>query len=250
MDVTWIPFAFPGIPNVACAFQTRAGGPFGNDFAGGNISLEVGDDASAVVAARRALQDGLGFESWQEVRQVHGEQVIFEPEPGDIERAGSIEADGLATTRPGQALVIKSADCQPVMLAHISGKFVAALHVGWRGNVLRFPRLGARAFCEEYEINPADVLAVRGPSLGPGASEFKEFETEFGERFRPYYRPETRKVDLWRLTREQLEAAGLLPENIFSLDLCTHSLPDMFFSYRRAKVCGRQASLIWIGKNR
>lgn len=253
MDVNWIPFAFPGIPNVACAFQTRAGAPDllrSDEFAGGNISLETGpgsdQDESAALASRHALQKGLGFTHWQEVRQVHGDQVILEPEPGNIERAGSIEADGLATTRPGQALVVKSADCQPVMLAHKSGKYVAALHVGWRGNVLRFPRQGARAFCEEYELDPAEVLAVRGPSLGPGASEFKEFETEFGERFRPYYKPETHKVDLWRLTREQLEAAGLRPENIFGLDLCTFSLPELFFSYRRNNACGRQASLIWI----
>ena len=245
MDVTWIPFAFPGIPNVACAFQTRAGGPFSNEFTGGNISLEVDDDASTVIAARRALQDGLGFEHWQEVRQVHGELMVLEPEPGALDRAGSIEADGLATPRPGQALVIKTADCQPVMLAHASGKYVAALHVGWRGNVLRFPRLGAKAFCEEYELDPAEVLAVRGPSLGPGAAEFTNFENEFGEQFRQYYREATRTVDLWSLTRDQLQAAGLLPEHIFSLDLCTFSL-DLFFSYRRSATCGRQASLIWI----
>ncbi len=245
MDVTWIPFAFPGIPDVACAFQTRTGGPFADEFAGGNISLEVEDDPAAVVAARRALQGGLGFKAWQEVRQVHGDLVVFEPEPGDIERPGSIEADGLASTRPGQALVVKSADCQPVMLAHKAGRHVAALHVGWRGNVLRFPRLGAKAFCEEYELDPADVLAVRGPSLGPGATEFANFETEFGEQFRPYYRQDTRTVDLWNLTRDQLQAAGLRPENIFGLDLCTHSLPP-FFSYRRNNRCGRQASLIWI----
>ena len=250
MDVNWIPFAFPGIPGVACAFQTRTGGRAmvarGDEFAGGNISLEVDCDASQTVAARQALQKGLGFGSWQEVLQVHGDLVVFEPEPGDMAKAGSIEADGQATDRPGQALVVKTADCQPVMLAHKSGRYVAALHVGWRGNVLRFPRLGARAFCEEYELDPADVLAVRGPSLGPGASEFKEFETEFGERFRPYHRPATDTVDLWRLTREQLEAAGLRPENIFGLDLCTHSLPELFFSYRRNNACGRQASLIWI----
>jgi copper oxidase (laccase) domain-containing protein len=52
-------------------------------------------------------------------------------------------------------------------------------------------------------------------------------------------------MDLWRLTRSQLETAGLLPERIFSLDLCTYSLPGDLFSYRRDPRCGRQGSVIW-----
>jgi copper oxidase (laccase) domain-containing protein len=51
-------------------------------------------------------------------------------------------------------------------------------------------------------------------------------------------------MDLWRLTRSQLEEAGMNPERIFSLDLCTASLPQ-FFSHRRDKPTGRQANLIW-----
>ena len=71
------------------------------------------------------------------------------------------------------------------------------------------------------------------------------FEAEFGEAFRPYFDHRTRRVDLWRLTRDQLVAAGLSRDRIFGLDLCTRSLP-LFFSYRRDKTTGRQASLIWI----
>ena len=40
--------------------------------------------------------------------------------------------------------------------------------------------------------------------------------------------------------------AGLPDEGIFGLDLCTASMPDSFFSYRRDGICGRQANVIWI----
>lgn len=244
MDMSFLPFAFPGLTNIRCAFGLRgaAGGPFG----GNNISLDVGDDAAAVVANRKSLRDTLGFDTWQEVRQVHGPQMIFDPEPGSIDEPGVLEADGLATARPGQALVIKTADCQPILLAHKSGRYIAALHAGWRGNVLKFPATGVRDFCEEYDIAASDVLAVRGPSLGPGKSEFTNFGQEFGPEFEDWYDEATQRVNLWRMTRDQLVSAGLNPADIFSLDLCTMSLPEMFFSYRREQVCGRQASLIWI----
>ena len=64
--------------------------------------------------------------------------MIFDPEPRDIGDGPSADGDGLATARPGQALIIKTADCQPILLAHKSGKYVGALHAGWRGNVQNF----------------------------------------------------------------------------------------------------------------
>ena len=52
-------------------------------------------------------------------------------------------------------------------------------------------------------------------------------------------------MDLWGLTRWQLEQAGLLPRNIYGIDLCTASCNRQFFSYRCVKTSGRQASVIW-----
>lgn len=241
-----LPFAFPGLPGVGCVFGTRIGGESARPFDRANISLEVGDRPDRVLSNRKSMQLCLGFKHWQELRQAHGTHMVFEPEPADIRDMPALEGDGLATSRPGQALVIKTADCQPVLLAHRSGGFVAALHVGWRGNVARFPVTGVQRFCEHYDLKARDVLAVRGPSLGPGASEFVNFEQEFGGEYREYHDSKARTVDLWRLTRDQLLSAGIPERNIFGLDLCTYSLPELFFSYRRERVTGRQASVIWI----
>ncbi|WP_043631672.1 polyphenol oxidase family protein [Desulfovibrio sp. TomC] len=230
-----IPFVFPDIPNVACAFGL---GPDTMAFAGGS-------DPAAVTALRTALKAELGFTAWHSLRQVHGVDLIFEPEFETLDRPSIEAGDGLTETRPGHALAIKTADCQPVLVAHASGRYVMALHVGWRGNVQNFCARAVRSFCVRYGLSPHELSAVRGPSLGPGESQFTAFASEFGEKFRPYYDHRTCRVDLWRLTRDQLIAAGLDRDRIYALDLCTKSLPQ-FFSYRRDKTTGRQASLIWI----
>ncbi len=244
--MTVIPFAFPGVPRVRAAFTTRLGGVSQGPFHAANLSWEVGDEREAVAENRGRLQRALGFTAWAEARQVHGVDVLIEPEPGMTMASADKEADGLATSRPGLALAVKTADCQPILLAHASGRHVAALHCGWRGNRQEFPQRGVAAFCKACGIAPGDVLAVRGPSLGPGASEFINFDLEWGDAFRDYFDPVARTMDLWRLTRDQLQQAGLRPEHIFSVDLCTYSLPGTFFSYRRDKTTGRQAGLIWI----
>ncbi len=101
----------------------------------------------------------------------------------------------------------------------------------WAGEATAWdsPQSGVRDFCEQYGLEPKDLFAVRGPSLGPGQSEFINYDQEWGPEFDAYHDTRTRTVDLWRLTRDQLQEAGLQPERIFGLDLCTFTLDDWFF---------------------
>jgi YfiH family protein len=248
-----LPFRFPGVTGVQAAFQTRLGAADNQ----ANISLEAGAKAGAeadadkaqTIANRQALAQTHGLRGLAEVKQVHGVRTLFEPEAQDLATAPMLEADGLACrhspehTRLG--LMIKTADCQPILLAHKGGKHIMALHVGWKGNCQRYPQIAVAEFCARYQLLPSDLLAVRGPSLGPAAAEFIHFDREWGPEFSAWYKPATRTMNLWELARAQLMEAGLPKEHIFSLDFCTWTLPEAFFSYRRDHACGRQASLIW-----
>ena len=241
----YIPFAFPGLPQVGCVFTTGSRTPGAPADPAASLAFTGAADPAHVIANRQDLKEHLKFSIWHSLKQVHGVDMIFEPEFDTLTRPSIEAGDGMAESRPGRALAIKTADCQPVLLAHESGQFIAALHVGWRGNVADFIGRALRTICVRYGLAPEEFLAVRGPSLGPGAAQFIRFEEEFGEAFRPYFDYRTQRLDLWRLTRDQLTKAGLRRDRIYSLDLCTHDLPE-FFSYRRDKSTGRQASLIWI----
>jgi hypothetical protein len=245
--ISYIPFTFPGLPHIRCAFGTRRGGDGTGPFAQNNISFEVGDQGDTVLSNRQRLSHELGFSRWCELKQVHGCEILFDPQV-DMLTGPRESGDGLATQEPRVGLVIKTADCQPILLAHTSGKYIAAIHCGWKGNRQNFPGKAVTALCRTYGIKPGDILAVRGPSLSPPASEFTNFSTEWSQAFGRYFDPATRTMNLWQLTRHQLLEAGLQPSNIFGLDLCTLSMDKWFFSYRRNKVCGRQASIIWMDR--
>jgi copper oxidase (laccase) domain-containing protein len=46
-------------------------------------------------------------------------------------------------------------------------------------------------------------------------------------------------LDLWQANLDQLHAAGVRPERVDLLRLCTGCRPDLLFSYRREKGAGR-----------
>lgn len=233
----YLPFAFPGLPHIGCVFTTSHAG---------NMSLGAEpEDTGRTLANRQALLARFGLERWVELKQVHKDGFLVNPASTPFDLSSEREADGAGSTEKNLALLIKTADCQPVLLTNRQGTAVAALHVGWRGNSINFPGVGVERFCRAFDLCPEDLLAVRGPSLGPAAAEFINFEQEWPPFYRTWYNASRRTMDLWRLTRHQLERAGILPENIFSLDLCTRSLPGLFYSYRLGHG-GRQASLIWI----
>jgi polyphenol oxidase len=239
-----ISFRFPGGIKVQCVFTTRQGGVSRGPYASANLSHDVGDADRDVLANRTSLIGGLGFSTWHELQQVHSTRLVFDPPASGFERT-VLSGDGMATSTTGQALVIKTADCQPILVAHRSGSHIAALHCGWRGNLAGFPTSSIREFCSRYGLDPAELLAVRGPSLSPDRAEFVHHEREWGSGFSEYFDRLRQTMDLWRLTTDQLLAGGLPRESIFSIDLCTYQQEDLFFSYRRSKVCGRQAGIIW-----
>ncbi len=272
----YVPFAFPGLHHIKVAFHTRLSGDISLD-----KDLGVTPAREEICANRRRLCTEHTLAGFSELVQVHGTHTIFEPNVQNPDAAPFLNKEGLSeeaqakqdqnpspqypradgmalslaktegagqseqANSTGHALLIKTADCQPIMLAHKNGTHIAALHVGWRGNRRDFIGVAIREICAHYNLRPSDWLAVRGPSLGPAAAEFVNFKSEWTEAFRPWLNSSTQCMDLWNLTREQLLHAGLLARNIFSLDLCTAELNSLFFSYRKETVCGRQASLIW-----
>lgn len=239
-------FSFPDLPRVRVAFSFPGAQGAGDSPMRGNLSYDVADDRASVTKNRLALQAALGFAAWAELRQVHGDVLHLKARPTPLDEPSRIEGDGLATSTPGLALVIKTADCQPVLLAHESGRHVAALHVGWRGNRLHFPASAVARLCQAWSCPPQALFAVRGPSLGPKHAQFLNMEKEWPPAFWRWWRPETRSMDLWAMTRDELVEAGLRPERVFGIDECTLAGAERFFSYRANPRCGRQASLIWI----
>lgn len=82
-----------------------------------------------------------------------------------------LEGDALMTDVPGLLLVIRTADCLPVLLLDEAHRAVAAVHCGWRGTEKRILEQAVRAMGESYGSQPGEMLAALGPCIGAACYE-------------------------------------------------------------------------------
>jgi len=228
------------LPDIVHGIFTRTGGHSNDPYHSLNISFNVGDDPIAVQKNTQGIVDVMELSQFQTLKQTHSCKVHVI----DILSRESLIGDAMITMQPDILLIIKTADCQPVLLADPIKKCVAAIHSGWRGSVqniigktiARMIALGSR---------PQNIIAGIGPSLGPCCAEFIHYQQELPEYMWSYaVRPNY--FNFWEISKMQLLNKGVLEHHIEISNICTKCCPDLFYSYRRQRLSGRFGSVIGI----
>ncbi|MFP5391679.1 MAG: peptidoglycan editing factor PgeF [Gammaproteobacteria bacterium] len=251
---------WPDLPaGVGALSSTRGGGcspaPYDDGRGGGGLNLgtHVEDDPAKVERNRERLAQALpAYPAF--ISQVHGVAVVNAG--GVVRGAPAPHADASIATRPGAVCAIMTADCLPVLFADVDGKVVGAAHAGWRGlagGVLHETVAAMRA------AGAGEITAWLGPAIGPrafevgadvldafvagahGPAEADLLRTAFAAIDG---RPGKYLADIYALARTFLARDGIV--KVAGGNRCTVSEPDHFYSYRRDRVTGRQASLIWL----
>ena len=186
--------------------------------------------------------------------QVHGREIALVRRDDDRPWTRPA-ADAVASDDPSVALVVRVADCAPVLIGDRRLKIAAAVHAGWRSTMQRIAVAAVESLAREFGSRPDDLVVAIGPSLGACCGEMGE---EVVDGFRAsghaesdlarwFERAPGRKphFDLWRANRDQLESAGVRGEDIHIAGLCTKTHADVFHSYRASGgVAGRMAGVI------
>jgi YfiH family protein len=177
-------------------------------------------------------------------RQVHGvAAVTVGGDSGGAKEPCAGECDALATDRRGEALVVQTADCVPILLAGV--RAVGAAHAGWRGTA-RNVAAEAVAAVRSLGEDPVELRAWIGPSIGAccydvGGDVAAQFAGAFvragcGGGFR---------LDLRAVNVAQLVEAGIPREAIAVHPACTRCSGETYASWRRdGAKAGRMIALI------
>jgi YfiH family protein len=182
------------------------------------------------------------------LRQVHSDIVRFlETAPEE-----SLRGDALVTNRAGLLLVIKTADCLPVLLVDGDRRVIAAAHCGRRGTLHGVLEKTVTGMRERFGCDPRTVLAGLGPCIGPDCYEVgDDVRGQFARAGFParLFRPVPARsgkylFDLAAANRLQLLRSGVDEKNVFSAGVCSHCDPR-YPSFRRdRRRAGRMLSFI------
>jgi len=240
------------------AITTRAGGESLPPFESLNLGLHVGDDPERVIGNYELLSAALAFrlDTLVACKQVHGDRVI-EVREGDERRLSFLqcreEGDALVTSVPGLVLMVRIADCLPVMFFDPLRKVAGIAHAGWRGTVKKIAAKTVEVIMSRYNSDPARILVGIGPGIGPCCYEVDErVSSLFTKSFSSGEQLITERngkqyLDLWEANRKQLLEAGIRAENIEVAGLCTSCQNQLLFSHRKDKgKTGRFGALIGI----
>jgi purine-nucleoside/S-methyl-5'-thioadenosine phosphorylase / adenosine deaminase len=237
-------FRFQNLSQVAGVVHgvtTRAGGVSEGRCESLNVSYSVGDAAENVDENlhRVATSVGTTREDLFSAYQVHGREVTLV----DPDAEGRPKCDVLITQSP-RTLMLRYADCTPVLLADPVRKAVGAVHAGWRGSAVRAAEAAVSAMRDRFGTNPRDLIAGIGPSIGPCCYTVGEdVHAAFNDR--PQLLRDGR-LDLWEANRLALLEAGLTPDQIELAGVCTQCNAETFFSHRAngGQPAGRFAAVI------
>lgn len=199
-----------------------------------------------------------------QVHQVHGAKVCLvgagrAAHEGDASTTGGVardtKADAIVSDDPTRALMIRVADCVPVLLSSRDGRVVSAVHAGWRGVVSGVVVEAMRAMSERFGARTDSMVVAIGPCIGPDAFEVgpevvEEFDRVFGcdaglTKAGSGSRAGKWMIDLQLALRQQIIAWGVDARNIEVIRRCTFSEPEVFFSHRRDRGrTGRMGAII------
>lgn len=165
------------------------------------------------------------------------------------------QGDALVTDQPGLVIGIKTADCIPLLVSgkNINGKtVVSAIHAGWRGVHKGIIQNAVAVMQNDFFCDVAGLCFVFGPCLSAKNFEFGHDDLELlRERYPSELvfqdcSPSRPHLDLVATAKNILLSLGCDGGKIHDINLCTFERQDLFHSYRRGELKGRQFNFVGI----
>lgn len=260
MNATLPLLRFPSLaayPGLVHAVSTRQGGVSTGGYASLNLSTSTGDSRENVDANYRRLAEAMDLprERFTTTWQVHGTHVVR----ATAQTVGGMldKADGIISDTPGLPLTQRYADCTPLLVYDPRRHAVGLGHAGWRGTVDGMAMALVQAMVAEFSSDPADLMAVIGPAIGPCCYEvgpdvvdevrrtFPVAETLLSQPANGSAASAGPHFDLWAANRWQLEQAGVGQIEVASI--CTRCQRETYFSHRGdGPVTGRFGAVVML----
>jgi len=158
------------------------------------------------------------------------------------------DCDAMLTNLENQFLLVRTADCTPILLYDESNRVVGAVHSGREGTRKNIAGITVRKMVSDFGSNPAGIRVWIGAGVCPkhypvdektgsdfeSACQKQGIDTKNFDIFHP---------DIQEVIRQQLVMSGIKIERISRVNACTYE-SDNYFSFRKDSTKNRQVNII------
>lgn len=221
-EKTYTSTLLESIPKLIHGFTTKKQGDLGNI-----------DSAREYLKRQHIASFGITFQ-----KQIHS-KVVHTVKVSEI---GSIIplTDGLVYQNLHASipvtLVVRVADCVPILLVDPDNDVIGVAHSGWRGTLGHITSTLVKSALS-LGANASSMRVVIGPSICSSCYIVdEERATSFSKEFKnvAYYQNDHWHIDLGKAIKSDVTNAGIPNDHIDGdVTLCTFEQTDRFYSYRR-----------------
>ena len=181
------------------------------------------------------------------VEQIHSEDVInlgaeelqhLKKERQTVCGVG----DGLITNQSKAALLIRTADCVPLILYAPKSRVIGAAHAGWKGTSKKIVQELISLMKNEYNVDPSALFVAIGPAIGVCHYDVSQVKDNRAELFENLFDTDANvlvrdahkvALDLKEANRQWCLQAGVPASHIEVSDVCTFEQSVDWPSYRK-----------------
>ncbi len=230
------------------AVTTRHGGKSIFPYESLNLGINTDDLPDSINSNHLRISNALNFNLSDLVSsiQVHKDKILTlkqKPEKNSSKVPGSCFSgfDSIITNQTAITLIIRIADCVPILIYDPELNVIAVVHAGWKGTLSEITAKTVQKMKKEFGCLEENIKAGIGPSIGKCCyTVSNEIADQFTDRLQEYeyfvdYKNSSPHINLKEANRSQLILSGVNEDKIEVSELCTSCCSNIFFSHRREK---------------
>ena len=174
----------------------------------------------------------LNLNNYYEVKQIHSDIIHII----DDNYTNTLTGDALITKDINKPLIIKIADCVPILLYDKENKIIALIHSGWKGTLEYITNKTIKVMQNKYNSKLENINAYIYPSIRQCHFEIEEDVYKlFKDKIKNIDKYTIKKdikyyINLQSIIIDNLKDLGI--NNIIDTNICTYCNHDIYYSYR------------------
>lgn len=196
------------------------------------------------------LKEEFNVEDVIYLKQIHSDAILkYSKNDANIKDE---EGDAIITNEKNVIIGVFTADCVPIILVDEKAGAIAAIHSGWRGTFESITFKTINKMINEFNTNVGNIKAYIGPHIRKCCYEVSEdLKKDFLNKKGTIQKEELfngNNLNLEACIIDDLKKAGVIEDNINSINLCTYCSDEIkLHSYRKSQGSyGRMFSFVML----